>query len=167
MELKILLAAAIFLGGWLWSYLFIRQLMFNYRVAYPLMRKMNTLQENLIAVGAKRYTGVSVAICIGFAGLLLFLLFRFCKLYQIIAFFVGAIPAIIMLWNRILPDNRDMFDTFCSSYCRFVPDDELRTAMYNKKTGVMKMRLREMGIEGNFIPTFDPRKSTKSSGKDN
>ena len=54
MEVKIMLVGAIFLGGWLWAYLFIRQLMFNFRVAYPLIRDMNALREELILAGPRR-----------------------------------------------------------------------------------------------------------------
>ena len=56
MEIKIMLAAAMFLGGFLWVYFLIRQLLFNLRVAYPLLKKMNALKEDLVAVGAWRYT---------------------------------------------------------------------------------------------------------------
>ena len=45
MEIKIMLAAAMFLGGFLWVYFLIRQLLFNLRVAYPLLKKMNASQE--------------------------------------------------------------------------------------------------------------------------
>ena len=50
METKIMLAAAIFFGGWLLSYVFIRQLLFNFITAYPLLRKMQQIDENLIAI---------------------------------------------------------------------------------------------------------------------
>lgn len=43
-----------------------------------------------------------------------------------------------------------MFDSFCAAYYRFVPDDELRTAMYNKKPSQMKKRLHEMRISNRF-----------------
>ena len=39
-EMKIMLTGAIFLGGFLWSYLFIRQLLFNFCTAYPLIKRM-------------------------------------------------------------------------------------------------------------------------------
>ena len=165
METKIMLAAAIFFGGWLWSYLFIRQLLFNFRVAYPLIRSMNSLREDLIAVGAKRYTGISVAICLVFSLAVLAVVIRFCPVYLIVSFLVGAVSAIAFLVGRTTVDNRDMFDSFCNAYCRFVPDDELRNAMYNKKTGLVKSRLKAMGIEGNFVPVFDPRKATKKEDK--
>ena len=78
----------------------------------------------------------------------------FCPLYLQIGFGAGALLAIILLIPRVTPKNRDMFDSFCFSYCRFVPDDELRTAMYNKKAGQIKSRLKAMEIEGSFVPEF-------------
>ena len=47
MEMKIMLCGAMVLGGFLWSYLFLRQLVFNFRVANPLIKKMNLLLEHL------------------------------------------------------------------------------------------------------------------------
>ena len=64
MEMKIIFAGAIFLGGWLWFYLFLRQLLFNLCTAFPLIKAMNTAQPELIAVGAKRYTIVSLCSCL-------------------------------------------------------------------------------------------------------
>jgi hypothetical protein len=154
METKILLAAVFFFVGWLWSYLFLRQLLFNVLTAYPLIRKMHATREDLIAVGAMRYTGVSVVTCLIVSAIILFAVIRFCKLYNIISFAVGAVAALLMLLNKLTPKNRPMFDAFCSAYCRFVPDDELRTAMYNKKPGQIKSRLREMGLDSSFVPQF-------------
>ena len=59
-----------------------------------------------------------------------------------------------MYIGRLSPKNRNMFDSFCAAYYRFVPDDELRTAMYNKKPSQMKKRLHEMRISPDFIPEF-------------
>lgn len=158
MEMKIMLTGAIFLGGWLWAYLFIRQLMFNFAVAYPLIRSMNALREELIAIGAKRYTTISTVTCCVVAAAILALIVIFCPLYLQIGFGVGALLAIILLIPRVSPKNRDMFDSFCVSYYRFVPDDELRTAMYAKKTGQIKSRLKAMGIQGSFVPQFKEKK---------
>ena len=151
---KIMLAGAIFLGGWLWSYVFLRQILFNFVTAFPLIKKMRAMKEDLIAVGADRYTVISTAVCVFFAGLLLFLVIRFCPLYLILCFAGGALIAFVMLLKMVSPRNRAMFDTFCSAYCRFVPDDELRTAMFNKKTGPIRARLKEMDLTDTFIPEF-------------
>lgn len=154
MEMKIMLAAAIFFGGWLWSYLFIRQFLFNLITAFPLIKKIKALQEDLIAVGAVRYTVVSLITCGVVAAIILAVVIRFCPKYLMISFLVGAAMALIMLLNKLSPNNRPMFDAFCSSYCRFVTDDELRTAMFNKKPGQIKTRLRAMGILDTFVPEF-------------
>ena len=77
-----------------------------------------------------------------------------CKTYLMICFFVGALIALCMYIGRLSPKNRNMFDSFCAAYYRFVPDDELRTAMYNKKPSQMKKRLHEMRISTDFIPEF-------------
>ena len=149
-----MLAGAIFLGGWLWSYVFIRQILFNYITAFPLIKKMRALKEDLIAIGADRYTIISTVVCTFFAAVFLFVVIRFCPLYLILCFAGGALIAFIMLLKMVSPRNRAMFDTFCSAYCRFVTDDELRTAMYNKKTGPIRARLKAMELSGSFIPEF-------------
>ena len=154
MEMKILLAAAVFLGGWLWSYLFIRQFLFNLITAFPLIKKINSLQEDLIAVGAVRYTVISLITCGVIAAILLFVVIHFFPLYLLISFLAGAVIALVLLLNKLSPSNRPMFDAFCTSYCRFVTDDELRTAMFNKKTGEIRSRLRAMGILDTFVPEF-------------
>ena len=136
MELKLMYAGAMFLAGWLWAFFFVRQLLFNLRVAYPLIRSMNGIQEGLIAIGAKRYTHISTGICILISLIALGVIIRFCPLYVIITFFAAALIAIISLFSRIVPENRDMFNSFCGTYYQFVPDDELRTHIFNKKTGI-------------------------------
>ena len=158
MEIKIMLTGAIFLGGWLWAYLFIRQILFNFACAFPLIKRMNALQDELIAIGAKRYTVISVITCSVIAAALLAAVMIWCPLYLKIGFAAGAVLAIILLIPRVSAKNRDMFDSFCTTYYRFVPDDELRTSMYNKKTGQMKSRLKAMGIQGSFIPDFKEKK---------
>ena len=154
MEMKILLAAALFFVGWLWSYLFIRQFLFNLVTAFPLIKKINALQEDLIAVGATRYTTVSLITCGVIAAIVLFVVLRFCPLYLIISFLAGALISLFMLLNKLSPKNRPMFDAFCATYCRFITDDELRTAMFNKKPGQIKSRLRAMGFLETFVPEF-------------
>ena len=154
MSAKIMWSAAFFFFGWLWSYVFLRQILFNFLVANPLIKKMRAMQEELIAVGANRYTTVSTVVCILFAGILLAVVIRFCPLYLTIFFAVGAVTAFVMLFYMVTPRNRSMFDAFCTAYCRFVPDDELRTALYSKKTGPIRARLKAMGLSGSFIPEF-------------
>lgn len=154
MEMKILYAGAVLFAGWLWFYLFMRQFLFNFITAYPLIKKMNALQSDLIAIGAKRYTTVSVIMCLLVSAIVIGVIVAFCPLYLELSFAGGALVALLMLINRLSPRNRPMFDAFCVTYYKFVPDDELRTAIYNKKTTQIKARLKDMGISGTFIPEF-------------
>ena len=154
MEMKILFSGAMFLAGWLWFFLFGRQFLFNLRTAFPLIKKMQGLEPELIALGAKRYTAISLSVCIVVSLIVFAIVGVFCPVHLIIGFAAGALVALVMFWTKLTPENRPMFDTFCNGYSRFVPDDELRTAMYNKKTGQMKARLKSMGIQGSFIPEF-------------
>lgn len=161
METKIMFGAAVFFGGWLWFYLFMRQFLFNLLTAYPLIRKMQEIDPDLIAVGAKRYTNTSIMVCSVISVVLLFVIFRFCPTYLIVCFFVGAALCFIMLLGKLSPQNKAMFENFCTGYCRFVADDELRTLMYNKEVKKINRRLREMGYDRSFVPEFqkDPKNS--------
>ena len=154
MSMQILYTGAMFFAGWLWFYLFARQILFNLVTAYPLIRKMQKLDPALIAVGAKRYTTTSVIVCSLIAAILVFVVVRFCPMYLIIAFFVGMLICLIMLIRQLSPENHTMFDSFCSAYCRFVPDDELRSGMYDKNVKKINKRLREMGFDHSFVPEF-------------
>ena len=95
--MDIMLSGVFFLGGFLWTYLFLRQLMFNIMVAHPMIRKMNGLQKDLIASGATKYTIMSDAVCFVVAGLILFLIIHFCKLYMTLSFAGGAVIAFVCL----------------------------------------------------------------------
>ena len=79
---------------------------------------------------------------------------RFCPVYLMVGFFIGVVSASVMVYAKMKPTSRDMFDSFCMTYYRFIPDDELRTAMYNKKPSQMKVRLHELGLSSDFIPEF-------------
>lgn len=140
-------------GGWFWFYLFVRQFLFNFTIAYPTIKKMNAQQE-LILPSAKKYTAVSVAVCTVFMALVVFLILRFLSLIPVCCFFAGGLVGLIMHIRVLTPTNRAMYDTFCGTYYRFVPDDELRTAMYNKKPSQMKVRLHAMAVSTDCIPNF-------------
>lgn len=162
METKILYGGLALVGGWFWFFLFLRQFFFNIMTAYPLIRKMKKLDKDIIAIGATRYTNVSL-IATGFmAALVAFLVLYFSikkgAAFVYINFSVGAVIAFAMFINKLSYRNKPMFDAFCDAYYRFVPDDELRTAIYNKKFGQVKSRLKVMGFEGTFIPEFKEEK---------
>jgi hypothetical protein len=152
--MKIMWAAAIFFGGWLFSYLFGRQLVFNFKAAYPMIRRMRAQDPELIAPGADKYTNISVIVCVIAILIVSFIVVRFCKLYLIISFFVGVLSAFVMYLPRLGIGERSTFDLFCSAYSRFVPDDELRTAMYERKPKDIRGRLKDMGLDSSIIPSF-------------
>jgi len=154
MEAKIIYAGALFLVGWLWFYLFGRQFLFNICTAYPLIKKMQSIDAELISSNAKKYTGVSIGLCLLVSAIVLGLVLLLCPIHLKIGFLVGAVLALVMCISRVSPATKSNFESFCLSYYRFVPDDELRTAMFNKKTGQMKARLKAMGHKDNFIPEF-------------
>ncbi len=154
MAMKIMWAAAIFFGGWLFSYLFVRQLAFNFLVAYPTVKKMRALDPELVAPGADKYTNMSVIVCVVVIAIISFVVIRFCKLYLIISFFVGVISALLMFLPQLKITERGTFNLFCSAYSRFVPDDELRTAMFEREPKRIRNRLKDMGLDSSVVPTF-------------
>ena len=156
MESKIMLAAAIFFGGWLFSYLFVRQLAFNYMTAYPMIKKLRAQDKDLIAPGADKYTNISVIVCVVLILIVFSVVIYLCRnhLYLIVCFFIGVVSAFVMFLPRLKITERSTFELFCSAYSRFVPDDELRTAMFERKHKDIRRRLRDMGLDDSFIPTF-------------
>lgn len=154
MEMKIMLSGALVLAGFLWCYLFVRQLMFNLAIAHPMIKKMNKLQAGLIAAGATNYTVISDIVCSAIGAVVLFLIIRFCPLYITLSFAGGAIAAFLFLLFRIKPSNKTMFDLFSKTYCRFVPDDDLRNILANTDYQKIKAQLKKMGIKGTFLPEF-------------
>ena len=65
-----------------------------------MIQKMNSLQEDLIAVGAKRYTVVSVVFCGVAAAAILAAVLVWCPLYIRIGFLAGAVVAVVLLILR-------------------------------------------------------------------
>lgn len=158
MDLKIMWAAAIAVFGWIFCYFFGRQFIYNLKTAYPLIKQMKETNSDLIADTAKKYTHVSMAAVSFLMLIFFFLAARFLPLYLKISFFAGFLVCLVMVFPSLTPDYRKNFDAFCTTYYRFVPDDELRTAMYNRKPSAMKIRLHDMGLSTAFIPEFRQEK---------
>lgn len=154
MEMKILWAGALFFCGWLWFYLFVRQICFNLLIAYPEVKAIRKADKELIAPSADKYTTTSMIVCSLLSAVIAFIIIKFCSLLLMISFFLGAVIAFAMYIGKMKISNRAMFDTFCKAYYRFIPDDELRTAMYNCKPSQMKLRLHIMERSTDFIPDF-------------
>ena len=155
MSTKIVFASLIFLGGWLWGYLFVRQFIFNFTVSIPLIKKMKAASEELIAPTAMKFAWVSVIANFLVCALFAFIVVHFCSTYLIIFFFIGGATAVILSISTLTYKNKGMFESFCTTYYRFITDDELRTLMYNKKISQMKVRLHAMEIPYDFIPKFN------------
>ena len=153
--MQVLWAGAMLFAGWLFMYLFGRQFLFNFTVAYPLIKKMNTGSSELISPNAKKYTLVSVISTgiITLLGLILILFIK--KVYLKISFYAGVIICAAMIFSQVKVTKRNMFEAFCATYYRFIFDDELRTHMYNKKVSGMKIRLHDMGLSTDWIPKFE------------
>ena len=102
--MDIMLSGVFFLGGFLWTYLFLRQLMFNIMVAHPMIRKMNGLQKDLIASGATKYTIMSDAVCFVVAGLILFLIIggKLCALYSTVGKIHDIPDDALMIFQQML-----------------------------------------------------------------
>lgn len=119
-----------------------------------MIKKMREQDKDLIAPGADKYTNISVLVCVVTFAIVVAIVIRFCPLYLKISFAVGALSALLMYLPHSKVSDRSTFDLFCSAYSRFVPDDELRTAMYNRKPKQIRNRVREMGFDPSFVPTF-------------
>ena len=91
---------------------------------------MTAADAELISPNAKRYTSVSVGLCAVVSVVIAVIVVLLCKTYLMICFFVGALIALCMYIGRLSPKNRNMFDSFCAAYYRFVPDDELRKTFH-------------------------------------
>ena len=149
MEMKIMYGALIFVGGWFYFYICLRQLIFNFTVAYPLISRFGKAKDGELfgARGAFRMNTISVVIwlviCVGLG----FLVVHFAALYLIICFFVGALLGLILYIKRLGPRTKSNFEAFCRTYCRFVPDDDLRQAMAQADLPKMRAALRALGSD--------------------
>ena len=154
MNINFIALGFIFFLGWILFFFFGRQIIYNVKVAYPLIKSIKATDSELIAGGAKRYTNISMIICVLILAAVIAAILKFCKAYMIIAFFVGFAICFFMLIGKISLKSKDYFENFCATYYGFITDDELRTAMYNKKVSQMKLRLHDMGLSTEFIPSF-------------
>lgn len=152
MEMKIMYGALIFVAGWFYFYICLRQLIFDFTVAYPLISKFGKAMNGdlFAAKGANRLNTISViiwlVICVGLG----FLVVHFAALYLIISFFVGAVLGIILYIKKLGPSTKSNFEAFCHTYCRFVPDDDLRQAMNQCDLPKMRAALRALNCDLKF-----------------
>ncbi len=156
MDLKIMWAALVFLGGWLWFYFILRQLIFNLATALPMLNRFKKAGgEKLMSVNAKRFLSISIIIWFVISAGVCYLVIHFAPPYLYISFLIGGVVGALLHIKHYGPDTKANYNDFCSTYYRFVPDDVLRTAMYNNKLSEMKARLAELEVNKKLvIPEF-------------
>lgn len=151
MDQKIMFGALIFVAGWFYFYICVRQLIFDFTVGYPLIKKFGDAGESVIAAGpARRLNTVSVVVWLAICAALGFLIVRFAALYLCLCFWGGALVGLACFINKLGPRTKSNFEAFCRSYYRFMPDDELRTATYHTDLPRMRAALRALGADVKF-----------------
>lgn len=146
MDKQVMYAALLFVSGWFYFYICLRQLIFDFTVAYPLIKTFGDAGV-IASVGAKRLNTISVVIwliiCVGIA----FVVIRFCPVYLLISFAIGTLVGFIVFFNKLGPKTHSNFDAFSHTYCRFVEDDELRSAMNSADLPKIRAALRTLGAD--------------------
>lgn len=147
-EMKIMYGALIFVGGWFYFYICLRQLIFDFTVAYPLISKFGKAGEQVFAPkGANRMNTISVVIWLLICAGLAFLVIHFAALYLTLCFAGGVVVGIIVFAKKLGPKTMSNFEAFCRTYCRFVPDDDLRQAMNQADLPKMRAALRALDCD--------------------
>lgn len=149
MDAKIMYAALLFVVGWFYFYICVRQLIFDFTVGYPLIRKFGDAGV-LAAVGARRLNTISVIIWLIICAGLAYAVIRLCPLYLMISFFAGAAVGLVVFFGKLGPRTQSNFDAFCHTYCRFVEDDALRAAMNGADLPKIRAALRTLGATLQF-----------------
>lgn len=151
MEMKILWGALMFVAGWFYFYICLRQLIFDFSVGYPLIKRFGALGDEVFgAVGAKRMNTISVIIWFVIVAALGFVALYFPALYLKICFLVGVAVGYACYFSRLSPATRSNFDAFCRTYCRFSADDTLRQGMNDADAGKINASFKRLGSKDKF-----------------
>jgi hypothetical protein len=151
MEVKIMYGALIFIAGWLYFYICLRQLIYDFTVGFPLISKFGAAGEKILcAKNARRLNIISVviwaAICVGLA----WVTFRFCPLYLLLSFWAGVLLGVGLYIKKMGPRTKSNFEAFCRTYYRFMPDEELRAAAYEGDLPRLRAALRALECDLKF-----------------
>lgn len=134
MEMKFLYAAFLLLAGFLFFYICGRQLIFNFSVTLPLIKKFAPLGEDVFSAKfAKRFNGVSIFVWLLINAGIIFVIIKYCPLYLQLSFLGGFVTCLAGTFKQ-LGINQKNFQSFCYMYARFAPDAELYSAMGEAKT---------------------------------
>lgn len=153
MDQKIMFGALMFVAGWFYFYICVRQLVFDFTVGYPLIKKFGEPGEKVLAATpARRLNTISVVIWLLICAGLGWVVFHFClaTLWLLLPFWGGALLGLICFYNKLGPRTKSNFEAFCRTYYRFMPDDELRTATYHADLPRMRAALRALEVDVKF-----------------
>ncbi len=151
MDTKIMLGALIFVGGWFYFYICLRQLIFDFTVGYPLINRFGSAGYKVfMPQGAHRLNTISVVIWLLICAGIAYVVIRFCALWLLIPFWVGAASGLILFAKKLGPRTKSNFEAWLRTYCRFMPDDELRMACLNADLPKMRAALRALDCDLTF-----------------
>lgn len=147
MEMKLMYAAFLLLAGFFFFYICSRQLIFNFSVTLPLIKKFAPLGEEVFSAKfAKRLNGVSTFVWLLINAGIIFVIARFCPLYLQISFIVGFVTCFLGTFRQ-LGINEKNFKSFCYMYARFALNTELYSAMGEAKLKKINNVFRSLGHE--------------------
>ena len=151
MEAKIMYGALMLVVGWLYFYICLRQLIFDFTVGYPLIKRFGAAGDQIIAVKPARSLN-TISVCVWFAlcAGLGFLVIHFCPLWLMLPFWGGALLGVATFATRLGPGTKSNLEAWLRTYYRFMPDDELRTACYNTDLPRIRAALRALGVEADI-----------------
>ena len=151
MDAKIMYAALIFVAGWFFFSICLRQLIYDFTVGYPLIKKFGDAGETIFAAKpARNLNTISVLVWLALCAGLSFVIIYFCPLYLMLSFWGGVLLGVIVYATKLGPRTKSNFEAFCRTYYRFMPDDELRTATYNVDLPRMRAALRALNCDLKF-----------------
>lgn len=147
MEMKFLYAGFLLLAGFLFFYICTRQLIFNFSVTMPLIKKFSVLgEETFSAKFARRFNGVSTFVWILMNAGLIYVVARYCPLYLQLSFLAGWVFCFIGFFKQ-LKINKKNFRAFCLMYSRFSLNTELYAAMNEGKVNKINAVFKSLGHE--------------------
>jgi hypothetical protein len=76
-----------------------------------------------------------------------FVVIRFCAVYLTVSFFSGALVGLAVFIGKLSPKTMSNFEAFSHTYCRFVDDDNLRSAMSAADLPKIRSALRALGAD--------------------
>ncbi len=147
MEMKFLYAGFLLLAGFLFFYICTRQLIYNFSVTLPLIKKFSPLGEEVFSAKfAKRFNGVSTFVWVLINAGIVFVIARYCPLYLQLSFIAGFVFGLLGSFKQ-LGINKKNFLSFCYMYARFSLNTELYSAMGEGKIKIINSFFKSQGLE--------------------